>query len=853
MFELKKISVYALILTMATPPFSSFAADLQRPGGHSGDNGGVQGSIGNAPHGSNQPAGGGSKPGSDGKPSNPQQPQKPTQPPATPPTQGGTTPSAPNTPPPVVVPQGPTQDQINAARALGAQEAAVGGRLEANERANVEAKRDGMRNGHENGFNQCMREERERARDLGFRDGFARGQSEGSTSGYQKGQEDGQRRGNSDGIADGQQRANRDAQRSATGPGREKGETEANASDATSRGTADGTSAGNNDALATAQRDDYPRGHQDYRTERENEKIENRDTFNQKAPATQPVAQTTKTKTSMMNSFAQSFMQAFSLFGDRQQRQHPQDRDGRGDHNAWPRDRDDGSNINVKPDRRYFNPKSNFPSNEEKAAYNEGYAKGYDQAFISTYRQIYPREYREAYFGAERAGCMEARHRDYRPDYNDAFADGRRRGYTDAYKPAYDQAYRAMYDTTFRSVSENTYNQSYDGYYQRHFEEARSAAYKARYQDLYNAYFQSAHDQKFSQVYPGYAKKAYQNGRDDEAADFAQRPVRLLEASVSETIENGLYEPGETLRVQLKMRNYSEVKLLGKDIRVVLQALDESSAVISIAEESLVKNLRPSSLTVVTEALEFRMNENAVNRTKRFRVTMFYQDRNVGTQTLEVMPKFMVNMSFAESPQLREGLESSLKIRVRNQSSAQTDAGLKVTFNSRPEILEITKGEVAVGVLAPGEERVIEFKAIARKHGAIIAVPMVFQAQGGGRRIGLIDEERSIPLVNDYRIEVSAKSQNLRSAGVTRVQYKITNIGSRLLLRGLQLKARITGDNASEFVVIGPNPQFLTPLMQGQSVSFVVPILAKSSNSGGTLELEVQEDGRAVVISQTEF
>ena len=43
------------------------------------------------------------------------------------------------------------------------------------------------------------------------------------------------------------------------------------------------------------------------------------------------------------------------------------------------------------------------------------------------------------------------------------------------------------------------------------------------------------------------------------------------------------------------------------------------------------------------------------------------------------------------------------------------------------------------------------------------------------------------------------------------------------------------------------------PIAQGESESFVVPVLSNASNSGGTLQLEVQEDGRTVVVHQVQF
>jgi len=243
-----------------------------------------------------------------------------------------------------------------------------------------------------------------------------------------------------------------------------------------------------------------------------------------------------------------------------------------------------------------------------------------------------------------------------------------------------------------------------------------------------------------------------------------------------------------------------------------------------------------------------------VNKAKRFRITMFYQNRNVGEQIVDITSKFMIDVSYAEAPELKEGIESSLKIRVKNQSQTPSDAGLKLSFNSDPEKLEMRRTEAQIGILNPGEERIIEFPVIARETGAEIRVPLVFLASlGTGRRVGLIDEERRIPLINDYRIQVAPTVNGLRNEGITRIEYTIQNISSRMLMKGLQLKVKVMDDTANNFVVIGPNPQYLMPMIRGQSIGFVIPVLVKSNNAGGVLELEVQEDGHGVVISRVSF
>lgn len=730
---------------------------------------------------------------------------------------------------------GPTPEQIAAARALGEQDGRAGGIREAEERAPVDARNDGQNLGRSEGYARCEREERAKQQERGYRDGYIYGQEEGNVAGDRQGRIDGETRGRNEGQADGLRRADADAARDATGPGRARGYEEANASDASARGELDGTAAGDQEARATAERNDYPRGRQDYRNERLAEKVESEDSFNQKNPVEGAVSSVKEIAKSVKSWSA--WMKAAVGLGE-----------------ITDAVSDTRATRATQPDNRYFNPSRNFPSAQENEAYRAGYSTSYNNAFAARYNAMYDELYRRVYERAYEQGCQEARRQDYRQDYNRGYNDGRQRGYADQYQVSYNRAFRATYDAVFRGASDEAYRGSYQRYYDGHFEAARSAAYRERYDALYNAAYGNARTRKFNEMYPGYAQAAYQRGRTDEAEEFRLKPVHLLEAAVTETISNGLYEPGEALRLRLRLRNFADGALAGRDVKVMIQALDSGSAVVSEAEATLVKNLKRKSITSVGEALEFRMNENAVNRSKQFRVSAFYQGRKVGEQVVAVQTKFMIDMGFAESPELKEGLASVLKIKVRNQSTKATDAGLKVTFRSNPDILEVLKDTAAVGALNPGEERVVEFPVIARQGGSSIQVPMVLQSLlGNNRRVGLIDEERRIPLVNDYRIDVGSGARTLRAAGVSRVEYTIRNVGSRLLLKGLQLKVKILGDNAGNFAVIGPNPQYLTPILQGQTISFVVPVLSRDANSGGVLELEVQEDGRTVIISRTEF
>ena len=141
--------------------------------------------------------------------------------------------------------------------------------------------------------------------------------------------------------------------------------------------------------------------------------------------------------------------------------------------------------------------------------------------------------------------------------------------------------------------------------------------------------------------------------------DPAARPVRLLSAEVTETIVNGVMEPGEALRVRLKMRNFAASNLLGRDVQVTIQAQNTSGVVISEAQASLVKDLNPQSVTTVSDALEFRLNENTVGSAQTFRVSLSYQGRAVGSQIVTVNPRFLTELSFASRPEASASVSTS--------------------------------------------------------------------------------------------------------------------------------------------------------------------------------------------------
>lgn len=729
-----------------------------------------------------------------------------------------------------VPPPGPAPVDVTRARADGREDGWSGGTLEGRERGQEEGQKEGREDGFRAGHDRCYQEQSRAAYDRGFSDGFSRGSDDGSSEGRARGSSDGNSRGIYEGQQDGQRRADQDAERDASPRGTADGINQANGSDATARGTADGSKAGDKQASDHANEVDYPRGREAYRQERFNEAIANNDEFSQLGLATKTTSNNLKKAMSVIET-AREMVNETRI--DTQRRGGG----GRG------------------PDNRYFRPSRTYGTPEENAAYQDSYRGAYNEGFRAEFDRAFDNAYDRAFRNQEDRGCDDARRENYRPHYDNGFRAGRDKGYQQAYQPTYDSAFRDAYSAVFGPTSAQAYRDAYQPAYDRHYEESRAAAYSQRVGELYNAAFEDARVRKYNQTYPGYADAANKRGRKDEAQDFANRPVRLLGAEVQETIENGVLEPGETLRVKLDLRNFAEGAVQGRDIKVKIEAMDDSSTVIVQSETILAKNLREKSRTRVRDALDFRMNESAANRVSRFVVTAFYQGRKIGEQTLDVNTKFLLDVQLAEPLTLKDGLATVVKLRVTNQSQKPSDPVVKVKFVSDPKKLDIANPEQGIGALAPGESKVLEYTVTAHTTDAWLRIPVAFTATGSaGRRIGLLDMTQQVPVVNDYRVALTNAIGGLQKAGVIRANYKVTNTGSRLLYKSLQLKVTFKDtDNGDNFVVIGPNPQYLMPMEQGETAQFVVPVLVKADNRGGTLVLELMEDGRTVVIREENF
>jgi len=713
-------------------------------------------------------------------------------------------------------------EQIRRAESDGRSDGRPDGSREGNDRGLDEGRADGYHEGRRIGFETCEREERQRAYDDGYREGVDSGQSDGDREGRRRGDSEGRANGLAEGESDGIDRARTAARRDSFEPGSAQGRREADASDALAAGRAAGLHQGDIDAAAEALRVEYPRGRKEYAEGRWAERVDNQDTMQLHEPGTD---------TSSAGNVFSNVMRRQGIVG-----------------NFF---------RSASPDYRYSNPRRSYNEGRVQNAYNSAYRSAYQDGFSSTYSYEYNNGYRYSYDNGHNEGCYDARRRNYSNDEERGRREGYQSAYDTSYRYAYDRAYRPAYDTAFRDASDRAYRSHYDGFYTRYFEEARAAAYTERYNALFQSTYRPAYAEKYAQMYPVYAKQQYDRGVADEAEDFRLRPIRLLEGSVvTETIHNGLYEPGEALRVKFKIRNFAATALSGSDARLKLTSADSSGAVISEGEVTLPKSIQPRSITEVTEALEFRMSEKDADKAASFNFNTFYQGRAVGSKLLTITTKFMTRIRWAEDPKLQEGMLSPLFVMVSNQSQVKLGTGGTLTMRSDPKILEIEKETMPLSPLSVNGTEILQYHAIVRSAGANPRIPFGMEVlTAKGRRIGLIDETRAVPILNDYRVQVVSSNAEsaLRTKGLARLTYRIRNVSSRAFAKGLQMKIRFKNNPDGSHLVIGPNPQYLAPLQKDQSADFVVPISVVKGGASGIMELEVFEDGKLVVIHQLKF
>lgn len=748
------------------------------------------------------------------------------------------------TPTPTPTPP-PSPEAIRQAADEGEADGKADGAREGDETGPRDGRERGERDGDRAGYERCRDVERDKAHDRGREEGMPVGEREGRREGDEKGRDEGERQGTDEGVRQGRADADQTALRDATAPGRQKGvaEADARAGELTREGRADGIKQGDADALSKAKSEDYARGREEVKREKYAEAVVNRDAFSQRGAqgvgATPPRAPRFLSRLS--GGAGAFFMNAsFNFDGPASA---PQDENNF----SVPR-------PEANPRYTYRREPRGYPAQVLTDAYVRAYRRSYDSAFAAAFYDRFDYTYREARVASYRAGCRRAQ--------GESYEDERRRGYDEAYKEsferererAYNAAFAAAKDIARNDAYKKTYKETYQGFYDEHFDEVRRDASEQRARQIYLAAHEQAYREKYAQVYPGYRDREHARGRADEEEDFRARPLRLLDAAAVETIPNGLYEPGEPLRLKLSLRNFAGAAIEARDIKIKITAATSAETKVLEPEAVPVKGLRPKSVTEIGDALGFAPGDDTDGSTVGVLVSVTYQGKPAGEQRVILDSRFVAGLDLAEEPVLAEGLARPLRVRLTNRSRVPTDPALKLSFALRTDSVEAAKADEQIGALGPGESRVVEFPLVARVPADAVQLPLTLTATTGeGRRVGLLASGREVKVSNEYRVSLSGNVGNLRNAGVTRIEYAVRNLSSGATHRALQLTVRAVGPGADNFAVLGFNPHYLAPLERGQVVQFVVPITSKSASAGGVLEFELHEQGRPVVIHRAKF
>ena len=698
------------------------------------------------------------------------------------------------------------------------------GAREGTERGQVEGNQNGITQGYNTGLRECHDSLSKKAYLDGYNRGSQVGMTEGNNAGYNQGQIDGARDGQTNGQRDGETRADNDSRAASAGPGLQLGTNQANASDATQRGTVDGTAAGDAAAHQQANTYDYALGRKQYNDARYAEAVANQDAFSQKGIAANSL-RALLNRSSVRSAAGLHALGAVSHVGS-----------------------DLHALTTANPDFRYSNPRRTYPSAAETTAYQKAYHDGYVGGFSHTYGLAYDQANQQSYSPNYSRGCQDANRQDYSADSQRGYNDGYHQAYQQAYDREYPTSHDGAYNRVFPQASTSAYQANYQADYDRHFEEARASAYAQRVNQLYSAAFDSAKSAKYNAVYPGYAAAANARGQADEAADFTARPVRLLNSAIQETIANGVTEPGEELRIRLQLRNFSDAQLAGQDVKVTIEALNGASVILSQSTATLVKGLKNKSVTVVSDALSFMFDEKTLDQTVQFKLTVSYRGVVAGTQTLSATNQYLIATEYAETPILSEGVSMPVKLKVTNRGNVATDSGLTVHLDGSFKV-SIPQPDESAGALVPGESKVIEFGVIATDTLLSHHYPLTFTAKtGAGRKVGLFDRNDEIEVRNDYKVSINGYTpRGLEKAGVTSVPFTLEN-DSTVDGSNIQVSIRFPDDTTGNFTVVGNNPLVIPSLKKGKTVNFEVPIRAAADSSAlGMFEIQVKVNGVAVI------
>lgn len=745
-------------------------------------------------------------------------------------------PSPTPTPRPTPAP-GPSAEDLQRAANQGRSDGQADGYREGLHTGREEGPRRGRYEGERNGYDRCFDEEARNAFESGFRLGLTEGARRGIAEGVDNGSREGARRGDDEGRRDGFADARRAALQSQAAPGRALGlqQADGQATEIAARATQDGTAAGEQEAAERARSEAYPRGREEYRQAQFALRPRLTESFSLARETGRPISRILP---------AQPLFDAWPLSP------------GPAPETVWLHHAGSQDNSAPSPEKSspaFTNRRTppSFPTPEEQRAYNQAYRLAYNESWRRAYQEEFRRSYRAEYNYAYTRGCDRAR----RQDFSYKYADGQQRGLAEGHRREYEPNYSAAFEETRRRLYRQAFDETLAAELprakQNAFEEARQAAFEERAREIYARAFGLAKEQKYAAAWPTFQAQEFQRGQRDEAEDFARRPLRLLQLQVSETIPDGLYEPGEELRLNLSIRNFSPDSVKPGDFTII--ATGGGDAVSGEAKINLGRDIRGLSANLIENALVFSLPESALSDAYTLSLRLFFKGQATDEDRVVLRADFSASLTLSGETRLAEGLPGELRVTVTNQSRLATPEDARVMLRAGASTIEWPVRERLIGALPPGESRTLAFPAIARGYEAEAMLPLDLRIESGARRLGRLTAVQKFAVRNDYQVAILSNLNDLREQGATRLRYEIVNNSSPATARSLQVRVSFLGDNAALFRLPGVNPQYLAPVGKGQRVRFAVPVQVEAANGGGLAQFEIFEEGRPVVTRQIRF
>jgi hypothetical protein len=519
------------------------------------------------------------------------------------------------------------------------------------------------------------------------------------------------RRGDSEGYENGLQQANSAADSASTVPGRTAGYADAdNEEDSIAeRGWSDGLAAGEAAAIQQAQQVDYPNGRKLVNEEHFAERIESTDSFSQTQKMLKSLLSTEFSSVAEVSKAKFSAKDFFSMSGLFAQ-------------------------LDIRHDGR-------CNTNElEQRAYQRGYKTGHDSAYQNSYDRAYREAYQNAHANAYRNGCRAAGG-DAQEEYYRGYEVGKDAGYTAGYQRGYSDAFQTAYNNQYSESSRAAYDSNYQSAYQRYFELHRQSAYAERSGEIYQWNFNEAKSQRFDELYPNYAADALAKGRADEEQEFRDRPLRILGAQVQDSNNDGILEPNETLRLKLQLRNFDGLGIEGKDVRLVVAAVENKQANIKTAQQFLVKGLQRKSVTNVSDALEIQLLDAAVGKVTQLKLSVFNKGRLTGEVIINVTARHLTEIRLVGSTALTPGAINVLEVLVKNLSNLAITSPLLVQIGGDSSKIRVRKNILEMVALAPGQEQIVKFSlSVSKKiEPQKTAINVVVTQKKDKKRVGLLE------------------------------------------------------------------------------------------------------------------